>query len=101
MAKREIEHPGVIDPGTYGIAEVAAVKALASGTATEDQQRRALHFILVGVCKLDDEPYLPGADGERDTAYRLGMRRVGTFIRGLIAADIKKFKTDAAPTEQR
>ena len=93
-------HPGVIDPATYGVVEVAAVKAFAAGTADEAQQRTALHFILVTVCHVDDEPFRPGPDGERDTNYLLGMRRVGTFIRSLIAADIKNFKTDRAPTEQ-
>jgi hypothetical protein len=92
--------PRVIDPATYGVVEVAAIKALANGTADPDQQKHALQFILVCVCRVDDEPYFPGTDGERDTTYRLGMRRVGTFIRSLIFADIKKFKTDAAPTEQ-
>lgn len=90
--------PRVIDPSSYGVVQVAAVKALAAGTATEQQQREALHFILVGVCKVDDEPYFPGSD--RDTAYACGMRRVGTFVRSLIHADIKNFKTNAAPTEQ-
>lgn len=93
-------HPGGIDPTSFGIVEVAAIKALANGIATEDQQRTALHFILVNVCHVDDEPYRPGANGERDTNYLLGMRRVGTFIRSLINADIKAFRTDRAPTEQ-
>lgn len=93
-------HPGGIDDAAYGVVEVAAIKALANGTATEDQQRTALHFILVGVCHVDDEPYRPGVHGERDTNYLLGMRRVGTFIRSLIYADIKNFKTDRAPREQ-
>lgn len=101
MAKNPaLTDPRAIDPATYGVVEVAAIKALANGTAEPDQQLAALRFILVGVCKVDDEPYFPGAEGDRDTTYRLGMRRVGTFIRSLIHADIKKFKTDAAPREQ-
>ncbi len=100
MAKPEkVDHPGILDPESYGVVEVAAIKALAVGTATEQQQIAALHFILVGVCRVDDEPYVPGVNGERDTAYRLGMRRVGTFVRSLIHADIKKFKTDRTPGE--
>ena len=100
MAKREEFDPRRVDPASYGVAEVAAIKALANGNADEQQQRTALHFILVHVCLVDDEPFCPGADGERDTDYLLGRRRVGTFIRSLIHADIKKFKTDRAPTEQ-
>jgi hypothetical protein len=72
------------------LPDVMAVKALADGTATPDQQKRALHFILVHVCKVDDEPYCPSSD--RDTAYALGKRRVGTYLRSLLSADPKRFK---------
>lgn len=91
--------PWIVDSRTYGIAEVAAVKALASGTADPEQQRRAMHFLLVHVCRVDDEPYCPASD--RDTAYALGMRRVGTFIRSLLNADLENFKSQGAgPREQ-
>lgn len=76
--------------------EVVAIKALAQGTATEDQQKFALHFILVKICGVDDEPYCPGSD--RDTAYALGKRRVATYLRSLLAADIRKFK-DGQPSQ--
>ena len=97
--KLSLSDPRIIDPESFGIAQVAAIQALSKGIATPDQQTAALHFILVGVCKVDDEPYYPNSD--RDTAYACGKRRVGTFVRSLIHADIKKFKNpDAAPTEQ-
>lgn len=80
------------------LPDVVAVKALANGTATEDQQKRALHFIIVHVCCVDDEPYCPTSD--RDTAYALGKRRVGTYLRSLLAADIRRFKEDGMPSEQ-
>ena len=81
------------------LPDVVAIKALANGSATPDQQKRALHFIIVDVSRADDEPYCPGADGERDTNYALGKRRVGTYLRSLLAADIRKFK-DGQPSEQ-
>lgn len=84
-------------PPTAELPDVVAIKALALGTATEDQQKRALHFILVHVCGIDDEPYCPASD--RDTAYALGKRRVGTYLRSLLAADIRRFK-DGQPSEQ-
>ncbi len=92
--------PWVIDPRSYGIVEIAAVQAVAAGTATAQQQQDAMRFILLGVCRVDDEPYCPGEDGRRDTDFALGMRRVGTFIRSLIHADKAKFKTDRNSTEQ-
>lgn len=88
-------------PATTNVQHVAAIKALAAGKATEEQQRIALHFLLVDVCGVDDEPFCPGEDGRRSTDFALGKRRVGTFIRSLIHVDIKKFKDpNAAPTEQ-
>ena len=84
-------------PPRADLPDVVAIKALALGTATEDQQKRALHFILVHVCQVDDEPYCPASD--RDTAYALGKRRVGTYLRSLLAADIRKFK-DGQPSQQ-
>lgn len=80
------------------VADVVAIKALSQGVATDEQQKRALHFILVHVCGVDDEPYCPGS--ERDTAYALGKRRVGTYLRSLLAADIRKFKEDGMPSNQ-
>ena len=92
--------PWVIDPRSYGIVEVAAIQALAAGTATAQQQQDALRFILLCVCRVDDEPFCPGEEGRRSTDYALGMRRVGTFIRSLIHADKARFKRDARPSEQ-
>jgi hypothetical protein len=93
--KRKLFEPWA--PPIAELPDVVAIKAMADGTATPDQQKRALHFILVSVCGVDDEPYCPGSD--RDTAYALGKRRVATYLRSLIYADIRKFK-DGQPSEQ-
>lgn len=85
-------------PPVAELPDVVAIKALSQGTASEDQQKRALHFILVHVCGVDDEPYCPTSD--RDTAYALGKRRVGTYLRSLLAADIRRFKDDGQPSEK-
>lgn len=80
--------------------EVASIKALSNGTASEHQQQTALHFILVKVCCVDDEPFCPGEDGRRATDYALGKRRVGLYLRSLLHANIDKFKQDPVPREQ-
>jgi hypothetical protein len=85
-------------PPRAELPEVVAIKALSQGVATDEQQKLALHFILVKVCGVDDEPYCPASD--RDTAYALGKRRVGTYLRSLLAADIRKFKADGMPSKQ-
>jgi|AGTN01.3.fsa_nt_gi hypothetical protein len=87
-------------PPVATAAEVAALKALAAGTASPEQQRRSLDFIIQRVAGTYEEVYCPGEGGNRDTAYALGKRRVGTYIVSLLNADIRKFKTDQSPTEQ-
>lgn len=85
-------------PPRAELPDVVAIKALSQGVATDEQQKRALHFILVHVCQVDDESYCPASD--RDTAYALGKRRVGTYLRSLLNADIRKFKEDGMPSKQ-
>lgn len=87
-------------PPSAELPEVVAIKAVSQGVASADQQQLALHFILVKVCGVDDEPFCPGEDGRRSTDYALGKRRVGTYIRSLLAADIRKFKEDGMPSKQ-
>lgn len=87
-------------PEGVSAAEVAALKALANGTASPDQQKRALDFIIHRVAGTYEEVYCPGEEGNRDTAYALGKRRVGTYIVTLLNADIRRFKADQSPTEQ-
>ena len=96
QAKRKLFEPWA--PPAADLPDVVAIKALSLGTATEDQQKRALHFILVTVCGVDEEQYCPGSD--RDTAYALGKRRVGTYLRSLLSADIRRFKHDGHPSQQ-
>ena len=81
------------------LPDVVALKAVAAGNATGDQQIRALKFIVEQIAGTYEEVYCPGAGGDRDTAYALGKRRVGTYIVSLLAADIRKFK-DGQPSEQ-
>lgn len=103
-ARRQIEKPRLFEPWApppdTTLPEIAAIKAVFAGTATPEQQRAAMHFILVRVCRVDDEPFCPGEDGRRSTDYALGMRRVATYLRSLHFADLRNFQTDAAPREQ-
>lgn len=87
-------------PPRATLPDVVALKALEQGNATPDQQIRALKFIVDKIAGKDEEIYCPGAGGDRDTAYALGKRRVGTYIVSLLAADIRKFKKDGQPSEQ-
>lgn len=69
------------DPWTpvgYETEDAAAVQAVVYGRASEDQQRRALKFIIEVVCARDDQSYRSGKPD--DTAFAEGKRYVGNQI---------------------
>ena len=68
----------------YDMADAAALKGVAAGTATSEQQQRAMQYILVVLCAVDDMTYRPGEDGRRDSDFSEGARFVGIQIRRLI-----------------
>lgn len=78
----------VVAPAEYGIAEVQAFQALRAGNATADQQRMALEWLLVACCRVNDLQYRPGADGERDTVFALGMRYPGQQVIKLLNINV-------------
>lgn len=64
-------------PVEWQPADVMAIKGLADGTASKDQQQRALQFIITNVCQTYDQPYRGGEDGRRNTDFACGKRSVG------------------------
>ena len=65
-------------PVPYGPADAAAVRAVAAGTATEDQQRRAMDWIIYKACMLYDMSFFP--ESSRDSDFAEGRRFVGNQI---------------------
>lgn len=61
----------------FDLADAIAVKAVASGTADEVQQRRAMEWILNGLCRIRDLSY---TESPRDTDFNEGRRFVGLEI---------------------
>ena len=59
--------------------ELMAVKALAHGVASENQQKIAFAFIIKTLCRADEINYFPD---ERDTSFALGREAVGKVLRG-------------------
>jgi hypothetical protein len=65
--------------------DVAAIKALASGLARQDQQKTALDYIVSVLAMTYDLSYRPDElGGERDTSFAEGRRYVGLAIRRMI-----------------
>lgn len=86
-------------PKPYDVAVAAAIKGLSAGTATADQQRLAITWIIRTLCGTYDVSYRPGADGERDTAFAEGMRNAGLQLVRLVNIDLSKITSDGEPRE--
>lgn len=65
-------------PAPFDKADLAAMKAIRDGTATAEQQKRALAWIVQYAARTYDQSYDPGS--ERDTAFAEGCRHVGLQI---------------------
>ena len=79
-------------------ADVYAMQAMATGTANEQQQKRALAWIINHACMTYHQSFRPGINGERDTCFAEGRRFVGNQIIRLTKLDPKKLDRD---TEQK
>jgi hypothetical protein len=77
------------------LAEAVAIKALAEGTASEWQQKQALHWIMTVAAMQNLNAFFP--ESPMETAYAMGRKYVAEQIVGLIKDDLSKFKeTDNA-----
>lgn len=77
-------------PAPWDVATAQAVKALARGDATNDQQRRALDWIIKDAASTYDEPFVPGNPDISD--YLCGRRSVGLQIVKLLNIDLARIE---------
>ncbi len=75
------------EPASWDVADAAAVKALARGDASPNQQQRALDWIIKHAAMTYDEAFVPGQPDVSD--YRAGRISVGRQIVGLINVQIR------------
>lgn len=76
-------------PPEWQNADAQAVKALARGDATPEQQRRALDWIIREACATYEFAFHPGAN-DRETNLALGRQMVGQQIVKLINLDLQR-----------
>ncbi len=81
----------VLRPAKFKPADATAIQALAAGKANEDQQKRALKWILEGACGL---PVWAFHEDQRQTDIALGQQFVGQQIVGLMKANVSKLKVE-------
>ena len=77
-------------PPLYELSDLRAIKGIAAGTATPDQQQRALKWIIENACATYELSYRPTSD--RDTSFAEGRRFVGLQIVKALHLDISKLK---------
>lgn len=90
--RKKPEFDPIAPPANPSVVQVASLKAMAEGIATEHQQKVAMAFIVKEICGVDEVTFVPGPDGDRLSAFAEGKRRVGSIIRSYVAADISRFK---------
>ncbi len=79
----------------YDFADIDAIQALKNGVADENQQKRALNWILENACARHVWAF---KDDERETCIALGQQFAGQQIIGLInlsREEIEKQKQEA------
>lgn len=89
-------------PAPWEVSTAHAVKALARGDASPEQQRAALDWIIKEAASTYDEPFVPGQADVSD--YLCGRRSVGLQVVKLINIDlarIEQAKRDAPSTQAR
>lgn len=77
-----------VPPG-YELADVSAFQALQSGTATPDQQMRALRWLIERGAGTYEFNYYPS---DRDTAFALGRAFVGQQVVKLLKLSISDLR---------
>ena len=83
-----------IDPARADYPDVMAVRAVAKGEATPDQQKRALDWIINEACGRYNWSFTAG---QRETDVNLGRQRVGISITDIVnmpAKAVDKLRTD-------
>ena len=78
-------------PPDHDEASIYAIRALASGTANDGQQKLAWAYIMyvTGASEeFADLSYRAGAHGDRDTAFAEGKRFVGLQLRKLFRPEL-------------
>jgi len=72
-------------------ADMMALKHLNSGTANEQQQKRALNAIFNKICRVGKSSF---SNDTCEMAFNEGVRYVGIQINSAVLVDIEKLKLD-------
>ena len=91
--KEPILHKEPYAPPDFELADAASLQALQRGEATEEQQKRALDWIVKTAACTYDLSYRPTDNG--DTDFAEGKRFVGLSIVKLLNINIAKLRGES------
>jgi hypothetical protein len=77
-------------PAPFDLPDVAAVQAVYRGNASEDQQKRAMEWVIKGAAQIGSQSYRAG--DSHATAFVEGRRFVGAQILSLLALSVEDLK---------
>lgn len=87
--QEQIPTKRAFDTPPYEEADIGALKALAAGEASAEQQKRALNYIVHVASATYDWGFRPD---QRETDIMLGRQMVGKHVVYLVNYDLSKFK---------
>jgi hypothetical protein len=90
---QKLPQPEPWKPAEWEEADAHAIRAVANGTASEDQQVRAMKFIIHNLCSTYDLAFRPGgSEGDRATAFAEGKRWPGLQLVKLINLNLNSLR---------
>ena len=84
-----VKHISADFPANWEVADASAMQALANGTASKEQQQRALNWVIYSATGTYDSDYRPDP---REHAFVSGKRNVGLQIIKLISIKTSMLK---------
>lgn len=83
----QLKQQPILVTADWDKADASALQAVASGDANEQQQKRALNWIVYKACRFNDLSFRPGAEDE--TAFAEGLRFAALQINALLTANLR------------
>ena len=80
-------------PAEWDLPDVVSMQACVEGTADEDQQKRAMKWIIEKASGVYEQSFYPGGEeGRRDTDFAEGRRYVGNAIVKLLHLNVSALR---------
>lgn len=96
-----VESTNPVLPPRVSVAEITALKAIFAGSASEQQQKAGMAWIVHQAAGLDFLAWYPGSEGQRASDFAQGKRSVGLNIKRVIEMSAADVEALAAKEKER